>query len=65
MSAIKQVQGVSLDISDNPANDAAAWMHNRLDGSIHPALNTDNPHITYDNYKQAFALLTDQKEPDL
>ena len=58
-------QGVSVDISDNSANDAAAWMHNRLDRSIHLALNTDNPHIADDNDKQAFALLTDEKKLDL
>jgi len=53
------------DSSDNPANDAAAWMQNRLDGTIHPALNTDNPYIIYDNYKQAFAILKDEDKPDL
>lgn len=56
---------MSLVISDNPVDDAPIWMHNRLDGSIHPALNTADPNITYDSYKQAFDLLKEVAKPDL
>ena len=54
-----------LDISVNSANDAAAWMQNRLDGSIHPALNTDDANIIYDNSTHAFALFEDKNDLDL
>ena len=56
---------MSLTISDNSADDVAAWMQNRLDGSIHPALNTDDSNIIYDPDKQAWALLKELEKPDL
>ena len=56
---------MSMTISDNSADDVAAWMENRLDGSIHPALNTDDPNIIYDPDKQVWALLKEIEKPDL
>ena len=56
---------LGLGISDNPTNDTAAWMQNRLDGSIHPALNTDNPLVIYDEDKHNFTLHKDEYKPDL
>ncbi|KAL8980794.1 MAG: hypothetical protein Q9205_004223, partial [Flavoplaca limonia] len=57
--------GDCLSLSDNPVDDAAAWMQNRLDGSCHPALNTDDPNIFYDKGKDQFSLLRDLTSPDL
>lgn len=51
--------GDCLSLSNNPVDDAAAWMQNRLDGSCHPALNTDDPNVFYDKGKEEFSLLRD------
>lgn len=56
---------MSLVISDNPVDDAPIWMQNRLDGSIHSALNTSHPNITYDSDKQAWTILKETVKPDL
>ena len=52
-------------ISDNSAGDTAAWMQNRLDGSHHPALNTDDENIVYSREEELFVLLKDEVKPDL
>ncbi|KAI4261054.1 MAG: hypothetical protein L6R42_003739 [Xanthoria sp. 1 TBL-2021] len=57
--------GRGLCLSDSPADDAAAWMQNRLDGTYHPALNTDDPCIFYNKEKARFDLLSDAAKPNL
>ncbi|KAL8894995.1 MAG: hypothetical protein Q9192_003908 [Flavoplaca navasiana] len=57
--------GDCLSLSNNPVDDAAAWMQNRLDGSCHPALNTDDPNIFYDKPKDQFSLLRELTSADL
>ena len=57
--------GDCLSLSKNPVDDAAAWMRNRLDGSCHPALDTDDPDVFYDKGKDKFGLLKDPARPDL
>lgn len=55
---------ISKLISDNSANDAPAWMLNRLDGSHHPALNTNIPDLGWESSKNAFAIFKDTERPD-
>lgn len=50
-------------ISVNPEKDVCAWMQNNLDGSHHPALNTDV--AKYDGDRQAWTLLSEEAKPDL
>lgn len=52
---------LSVDMAEYPVNDAGRWMQNRLDGTIHPALNTDTDGLAYDNDKEKFALLADNE----
>ena len=40
-------------------------MQNRLDGTIHPALNTDIDGLVYDSDKEKFALLAEDAPLDL
>ncbi|KAL9040168.1 MAG: hypothetical protein Q9180_002080 [Flavoplaca navasiana] len=57
--------GDCLSLSNNPVDDAAAWMQNRLDGSCHPALNIDDPNTFYDKGKEQFSLKRNLTSPDL
>lgn len=50
---------LSVNVSEYPVDDAGRWMQHRLDGTIHPALNTEVDGLVYDSDKQKFALLAD------
>lgn len=52
---------LSVDVAEYPVHDAGIWMQNRLDGTIHPALNTDSDGLAYDTDKEKFALLADNE----
>ena len=56
---------LSVNVMECPVEDAAKWMQNRLDGTIHPAFNTDVDGLIYDSDKQKFALLADDAPLDL
>lgn len=43
---------LSVDVAGYPINDAGRWMQNRLDVTIHPALNTDTDGLAYDTDKE-------------
>ena len=47
------------------ANEAAAWMQNRLDGRIHPALNANSTDVTYTPNTHVFSSLRDDGKIDL
>ena len=49
----------SANLTEYPIDDARRWMQNRLDGTIHPAFNTDADGLVYDNDKEKFALLAE------
>lgn len=65
IGASRSVGSRGLRLSGSPVDDAAAWMQNRLDGTHHPALNTDNPYIFYNDQNARFHLLADRARPDL
>lgn len=50
---------LSVNVTDYPVDDAGRWMQNRLNGTIHSALNTDVDGLVYDSDKEKFALLAD------
>ena len=54
---------LSVNVTEYPVADAGRWMQNRLDGTIHPAFNTDD--FVYDSDKDNFALLADKAKLDL
>lgn len=56
---------LSVNVTEFPVDDAGRWMQNRLDGTIHPALNTDVDGLVYDSDKEKFALLADDAPLDL
>ena len=54
-----------VSVIQYPVDDAGRWMQNRLDGTIHPAFNTDVDGLVYDSDKGKFALLADHDPFDL
>lgn len=56
---------LSLRVTEYPVDDAGRWMQNRLDGTIHPAFNTDVDGLVYDEDKEKFTLLADDACLDL
>ena len=56
---------LSVNVTEYPVDDAGRWMQNRLDGTIHPAFNTDVDGLVYDSDKEKFALLADKAPLDL
>lgn len=57
--------GAAVNVTGYPIDDAGRWMQNRLDGTIHPAFNTDVDGLVYDSDKEKFALLADKAPLDL
>ncbi len=57
--------GFSMSVTKYPVVDAGRWMQNRLDGTLHPAFNTDIDGVVYDSDKEKFALLADDAPLDL
>ena len=41
--------------------DAKMWMEKNLDGTIHPALNTDVPGITFSKTKEQYIMVEEEK----
>lgn len=56
---------LSVNVTDYPVDDAGRWMQNRLDGTVHPAFNTDVDGLCYDSDRGKFALLADHDQLDL
>ncbi len=59
------VVDLSANVTEYPVDDAGKWMQNRLDGTIHPAFNTDIDGLVYNEDKEKFALLGDDAPLDL
>ena len=59
------VVDLSVNVAEYPVDDAGKWMKNRLDGTIHPAFNTDIDGLVYNEDKKRFALLGDDAPLDL
>ena len=64
-SAIAYSSNISMNVTEYPVDDAGRWMQNRLDGTIHPAFDTDVDGLVYDSDKEKFALLADKAPLDL
>ena len=56
---------LSVNVTEYPVDDAGRWMQNHLDGTLHPALNTDIDGLVYNSDKKKFTLLADDAPLDL
>lgn len=55
----------SVNVTEYPVHDAGRWMQNRLDGTFHPAFNTDVDGLVHDSDKEKLALLADDEPLNL
>ena len=52
---------LSVNVTEYPVDDAGRWMQSRLDGTVHPAFDTDVDGLMYDSDKKKFALLAENE----